>query len=97
MIALKVKTLQQITELCTKGDVYIKPYIGNWKLLTPNVSIELRQSVGWRIPLKELNGIIQRELPYMHVLEDILDDVDPQYTLYRYVIVPREVTDLKAF
>lgn len=98
MITLQYKTLEKIQrELCHKGPLHIKPYIGKWKLLEPNVSIEMRQSVGWRIPLRELNRIIQSELPYMHVLEDILDDTDPQYAVYRYVIVPREITDLKAF
>jgi len=44
-----------------------------------------------------LNGIIKTEYPYMHVIEDILDDTDPEYTLYRYVIVPRDYKDLKQF
>jgi len=47
MITLQYKTLEKIQrELCHKGVLHIKPYIGKWKLMEPNVTIELRQTIG---------------------------------------------------
>ena len=97
MITLQLHILHEIERLCNKGRLHIRPYIGKWKLTEPNVTIELRQTIGWRIDIGSLNGIIKSEYPHYHVLEDILDDSDPQYTLYRYVLVPREYKDLRGF